>query len=146
MCTARSSSGGSGRAARATRSAVEAAPPLKATHTREAGKPGSSSASRALSARGPNATLRRRSARATASGRGLGKHAEGGDLGGARGAQLLGRDRRQLVQVADHGSLQAGGGGRGVAMRASEWLLDDLVHQSELVQAGGGGIQRLGRH
>src|SRR5207253_7986256 len=130
--------------ASAPSSAVESAPPLKATHTETCGKSGRSSARRALSARGPKATLRR--ARLTASGRGFGKHAERGDLGGARSAQLLGRDRRELVQIADDGRLEARGARRRIAMRAPERLLDDFVDEAELVQAVGGEIQRVGGH
>src|SRR5205807_1705725 len=116
-------------------SAVESGPPLKATHTETCGKSGRSSARRALSARGPNATLRRPPARLTASGRGFGEHAEGGDLGGARSAQLLGRDRRELVQIADDDRLEARGDRHRIAMRAPERLLDDFVDEADLVQA-----------
>src|SRR5438309_4446909 len=146
MWMARSSSGAARVAASAPSSAVESAPPLKATHTETCGKSGRSSARRALSARGPNATLRRPPARLTASGRGFGKHAERGDLGGARSAQLIGRDRRELVQIADDGRLEARGARRRIAMRAPERLLEDFVDEAELVQAVGGENQRVGGH
>src|SRR5439155_27138338 len=146
MWMARSSRGARASAASAPSSAVESAPPLKATHTETCGKSGRSSARRALSARGPNATLRRPPARLTASGRGFGKYAERGDLGGARSAQLLGRDRRELVQIADDGRLEARGARRRIAMRAPEGLLEDFVDEAELVQSVGGEIQRVGGH
>src|SRR5437588_1906368 len=146
MWMARSSRGGARVAASAPSSAVESGPPLKATHTETCGKSGRSSARRALSARGPNATLRRPPARLTASGRGFGEHAERGDLGGTRSAQLLGRDRRELVQIADDDRLEARGDRRRIAMRAPQRLLDDFVDEAELVQAVGGEIQRVGGH
>src|SRR5205085_7517793 len=146
MWMARSSRGARASVASAPSSAVESAPPLKATHTETCGKSGRSSARRALSARGPNATLRRPPARLTASGRGFGKYAERGDLGGARSAQLLGRDRRELVQIADDDRLEARGDRRRIAMRAPERLLDGFVDEAELVQAVGGEIQRVGGH
>src|SRR5256884_1465086 len=144
MWMARSWGGGGRVAGGAPSGAVESAPPLKATHTETCGKSGRSSARRALSARGPNATLRRPPARLTASGRGFGKYAERGDLGGARSAQLLGRDRRELVQIADDDRLEARGDRRRIAMRAPQRLLDDFVDEAELVQAVGGEIQRVG--
>src|SRR2546427_323593 len=146
MWMARSSRGARASVASAPSSAVESAPPLKATHTETCGKSGRSSVRRALSARGPNATLRRPPARLTASGRGFGKHAERGDLGGARSAQLIGRDRRELVQIADDGRLEARGARRRIAMRAPERLLEDFVDEAELVQAVGGEIQRVRGH
>ena len=57
-------------------------------------------------------------------------------LGRALGAQLVARDRVELVEVADHGGLQARGHRGGVAVRAAQRLLDDLVDQPELASAG----------
>src|SRR5438105_7414082 len=135
MWMARSSRGERASGASAPSSAVESAPPVKATHTETCGKSGRSSARRALSARGPNATPRRPPARLTASGRGFGKHAEGGDLGGARSAQLLGRDRHELVQIADDGRLETRGARRRIAMRAPERLLDPAASAASLKAA-----------
>src|SRR2546429_2084002 len=146
MWMARSWGGGGRVAGGAPSGAGGWGPPLKATHTETCGKSGRSSARRALSARGPNATLRRPPARLTASGRGFGKHAERGDLGGARSAQLLGRDRHELVQIADDGRLEARGARRRIAMRAPERLLDDFVDEAELVQAVGGESSRVRGH
>src|SRR2546430_14802080 len=93
-----------------TLSRSEPTPPLKATHTATSGKPGSSSSRRRPSERGPKPSVPRRTARGTALGRGFGKHAEAGDLGGARVAQLIARHGVELVQITGQRRLEAGGG------------------------------------
>src|SRR6516225_6795484 len=146
MCSARSARGGCGSWTRAARSAVGSQPPLKATHRAMSGKPGSSSLSRRCSHCGPKLDGLPRRARAMRALRGVfGKYAETGDLLGARQAQLIARHGIELIEMADECRLEPHRRGRGVAMRATERLLDELIHQAELLQPVGREVERLGR-
>src|SRR5215472_13080529 len=146
MCSARSARGGRASCVRAASSAVESHPPLKATHSATSGKSGSNSVRRRCSHCGPKlGGLPRRARAMRASGGVFGKYAEARDLLGACRAQLIARHGVELIEMADERRLEALRRHCGVAVRAAERLLDELIHQAELVQSVGGEVECLGR-
>src|SRR6185437_4505691 len=145
MCSARSERGGRGSWLSAASSAVESAPPLKATHSPTCGKAGSSSLKRHCSQSGPKLDGPPRRARAMCLRCVFGKHAEAGNLLGARRAQLIARHGVELIEVTDERRLETGRHGRRITMCATEGLLDELIDQPELFQPVGGEVERLGR-
>src|SRR5258708_2190264 len=71
------------------------------------------------------------------------KHAKRFDSLRTLRLELLERNRFELIEVADHCSLEPAGHGHCVAMRATQWLLDHLVDETELVETLRGETERI---
>ena len=75
----------------------------------------------------------------------LGESAERGDASGTRHTQLVAGQGFELIQVAKNGSLEPLRGLERVAVRPTQWLLHDLVHQPEFAELIRCEIERICR-
>src|SRR4029077_6471611 len=73
----------------------------------------------------------------------FGEDAERGDLGRTLRTQLIRRQGFQLSEVLDQRRLQSNRHLDGIAMRASQGLLDHLIQQGEPVQPLGRDVGRV---